>query len=920
MRRWNRIATGVLLAALVFSMVPAGVLAAPCSTLRNAASFSGVGKTREADVDYESQAPATGQNETEENSNSGEIITSSDTDTVGYDHEVEISTDEQTDANTEMNITDWSGNNDEAVTNNNSEELDSNVNFEETDSAAPVQSGEEENSENVTPDEDYSEASEKVNANGEPSESEESDAENTLVNIDPASEPIDTANGESVLYGEAVGAGEISIDLGDLDTLYADYANRMFYGAPLNPGKKMLKGTTAGRRLDGQNLTIYNLVKSAATDIADGNLDTAIVQIPLESLGLQQTYTTGELGVGDIYDSANGGWQDNNIALLKEAVGSLFTYDLSTIMHSLFADCPYELYWSSGSMGSSGRGYKMSYDNTITFEETYVTFTIGVDSAYALEGGGEYDVDTEKTSSARIASENAQKIVSNADGMSDYYRLNYYMEQICDLVVYNDEAAADMKNYPDRGPWALIYVFDGRSSTNVVCEGYSEAFQYLCDLSEFQSSEINVYSVTGDMDGGTGAGPHKWNIVHMEDGNNYIADITNSDEGSIGSDGKLFLKGMSGNVSDGYVKNWEEWQETWEDEEGTWTSTHPAGSITYIYDEETRGTFSDADLQLSANDYGVIAPESADDKAVLKGMSLFLTDRIGMEVYVKPVGETALSDDDYIEFTYAGKTVVQNVSEAERTSITDYNGDTIEVLKFELELWTKQMTDDVSFHMVVDGVPGQDKVYSIRDYADAILRGDYPDEEKEMVRSMLNFGGYAQACFSYNTEELANTGLFEEGENPAESEDPDLSDYDYSLQKASDTQGFHIKEATLALGTDVYVLFYYRLDEGMTPEDYSFSLIDDSGKELVSGYDENRGMNYVMIPRILPYELSNMYTFTVTPKNGTDPVVTLNYGPYSYLKAKINRETPTAAMENLKLLCKAMYHYCETAKTLKDTQ
>ena len=190
----------------------------------------------------------------------------------------------------------------------------------------------------------------------------------------------------------------------------------------------MLKGINAGRRLDGQNLAIYNLVKSAAADIADGNLDTSIVQIPLESLGLQQTYTTGELGIGDIYDSSNGGWQDDNIALLKVAARDLFTYDLSTIMHSLFADCPYELYWSSGTMGARGTGYNMSSDNTITFEETYITFTVGVDPAYLLEGAGEYDVDTEKTGAARMASENAQRIVSNADGMSDYYRLSYYLE------------------------------------------------------------------------------------------------------------------------------------------------------------------------------------------------------------------------------------------------------------------------------------------------------------------------------------------------------------------------------------------------------------------------------------------------------------------------------------------------------------
>lgn len=45
----------------------------------------------------------------------------------------------------------------------------------------------------------------------------------------------------------------------------------------------------------------------------------------------------------------------------------------------------------------------------------------------------------------------------------------------------------------------MIYVFDGDEATNVVCEGYAKAFQYLCDL-----DGITYYSVSGTMNGGTG--------------------------------------------------------------------------------------------------------------------------------------------------------------------------------------------------------------------------------------------------------------------------------------------------------------------------------------------------------------------------------------------------------------------------------
>ena len=55
------------------------------------------------------------------------------------------------------------------------------------------------------------------------------------------------------------------------------------------------------------------------------------------------------------------------------------------------------------------------------------------------------------------------------------------------------------------------------------------------------------------MNGGTGEGPHMWNIV-ANNGKYYMADITNSDEGTVGEDGGLFLDTpISGSISRGYI-------------------------------------------------------------------------------------------------------------------------------------------------------------------------------------------------------------------------------------------------------------------------------------------------------------------------------------------------------------------------------
>ncbi len=59
------------------------------------------------------------------------------------------------------------------------------------------------------------------------------------------------------------------------------------------------------------------------------------------------------------------------------------------------------------------------------------------------------------------------------------------------------------------------------------------------------------------MRGGTGrTNPHMWNIVTIGDGN-YLVDVTNSDDGTAGERGGLFMAWdkNNGSVENGYVFN-----------------------------------------------------------------------------------------------------------------------------------------------------------------------------------------------------------------------------------------------------------------------------------------------------------------------------------------------------------------------------
>ena len=361
------------------------------------------------------------------------------------------------------------------------------------------------------------------------------------------------------------------------DELFTSYVNTLFY--PDAGAHK--SGNTAGSRLDGLEAQFYTLLKPQISKVAAGtSTDTAFVitldKITLDMLGIQTTWTAEELGVASIIVDGS----INQEAV--DAIGDKPDYDLDLVIKALLADCPYELYWFDKTTGVETLcKHSLSATSTaLTITARTYTFSFAVAYEYCA---GNCKVDNALVTAANTAAENARSVAAAAPESSLYAKITYFKEQICSLVSYNDHAA-QTESMPYGNPWQLIWVFDGDDSTNtdVVCEGYSKAFQYLCEL-----SGVNCISVWGLMDGGD----HMWNIVTMDDGKNYLVDVTNSDEGSIGDGGELFLRGFySGSAEDGYVFRWID-------------RYYSVVKISYIYDEDMWSTYSAGSLTLSSTDY-----------------------------------------------------------------------------------------------------------------------------------------------------------------------------------------------------------------------------------------------------------------------------------------------------------------------------
>lgn len=379
-----------------------------------------------------------------------------------------------------------------------------------------------------------------------------------------------------------------NLDLPDSDDLFAQYAQRVFYGAdsaaPLgNYGETVLTSSF--------DLAVYAKLKEAVAQVAAGERTDTVFTFTLAELGIKepQTWTAADMGLETIfYTDENGDlvWAEG----AAEAINHMLGYGgMGAILDVLRVDCPYELYWydktATGGAGSLGPSVSVNALDCITVTPAAtIEMRLCVAADYAPGGvTGGCETDPARTGAAKTAAENARQVVEKYAALGDYDKLLAYKDEICALVDYNHDAADNTATlYGD--PWQLIYVFDGDPTTKVVCEGYSKAFQYLFDQSDFQN-ELYCYTVTGTTlcEAGNSQGAHMWNICTMDDGLNYLVDVTNSDAGTVGRQGQLFLVGARGSADTQYNVSDVE--------------------MRYAYDRETLNLYGEDILTLAADDY-----------------------------------------------------------------------------------------------------------------------------------------------------------------------------------------------------------------------------------------------------------------------------------------------------------------------------
>lgn len=455
-------------------------------------------------------------------------------------------------------------------------------------SAVPAPEPEEDTPEDVIPPAAEAPETDPTEPGEEETREEPAEGEIAAESFAPEEQP-----GREETAAEEEGAADFWESIGDsLDketenTLLEAYFYRSFF-----PGASVQSSDFSGNHLTNPiEKELYDKLKARVMDIAAGReVRTAVsVSIPNPSEG---SPWTGELLHLNTLMGGDGKVSSEALGSILAAVG----LKPVRVIYAVRGDCPYEMFWFDlkWSNGFRYRVEKDEHGNIIGLYNLTYTMSPTVTEAYREPNTDLFTASAEKISAVNSAIANAHNIIFRHAGKPDIDKIYAYRDELCALNTYNHDAA-DGKEGRYGDPWQIIYMFDGDPTTRVVCEGYAKSFQFLCECTEFNRKEIYAFSVTGILmhtATDTGGG-HMWNIIHMDDGRNYLVDVTNSDAGNVGNDRYFFAVPLSGDPNAGYFY----------------------ADNYFVYDADTRSLFSDEELHISDSPYvppQIIIPPTAD--------------------------------------------------------------------------------------------------------------------------------------------------------------------------------------------------------------------------------------------------------------------------------------------------------------------
>ena len=265
---------------------------------------------------------------------------------------------------------------------------------------------------------------------------------------------------------------------------------------------------------------------------------------------------------------------------------------------------------------------------------------------------------------------------------------------------------------------------------------------------------------------------------------------------------------------------------------------------------------------------------------VLKGWSMTLGDNLDMNFYVS-VAESDITNTR-VQISVADETLLLSPE-----TLDNETGNYI----FSVELAAAQMTEPVTFTLLVGDSVIETNTYTVRQYADYILNHDQFDETtKDLVRAMLVYGAKAQSYFVYNTDNYADDGIeYQLAAVPTEIAPKTLT---------GEVDGLTYYGASMMFTSKNAVRYYFALESGADINTYTFT----AGDITLTPKAKSGTLYFVEVGGINPQDLDKPIEVTVTCG---ESVLTVGYSPMHYIVRKFNSNTGS----ELKALLQATYTY-----------
>ena len=278
-----------------------------------------------------------------------------------------------------------------------------------------------------------------------------------------------------------------------------------------------------------------------------------------------------------------------------------------------------------------------------------------------------------------------------------------------------------------------------------------------------------------------------------------------------------------------------------------------------------------------------------DQMSTVNTWMLNLNDDISATFNMTVTADVLADETAYIEYGVNGvnETVLVN-------QVADENG----ALSVVINCVAAEMTDTMTIQVITASGEGSVFKYNVREYAKYIINdttGAYTDDQKNLVKAMLNYGARSQEYFGYQTSDKADTVVDVHPTYEAPGAENDLVVTDNSANV--DFYG-----ASLIALTKTTVRFYFS-----TSSVDGLEFLADGSAVTPKKATEN--LYYVDVDGIGPHELADVITVTVDG-------LSVTYSPVTYISRMYHSTDSFRSTKELKDMMFAMYNYYKYALLL----